>query len=155
MDLFGQFEEISASVISAGGRAVVQALYFCSQKVWNGPRFTLTGVEYVVSSKQSPTSCLHVARVFSLKLEVWCTWLCRVSSIILINIYLSMVYIWYRPCPNTRRCWNSRPHSQVCETNYHAWIVEHIYKSSLIWFIPWHVEGRGGEKLQSQSACNT
>ena len=55
------------------GRAVAEALYFCSQKVWNGCGFTLTGVEHIASSKQSPTSCLHVARVFSLKLEVWCT----------------------------------------------------------------------------------
>ena len=46
---------------------------FCSQKVRNGRGFTLTGVEYIAASEQSPTSCLHVARVFSLKLEVWCT----------------------------------------------------------------------------------
>ena len=70
MDLFDQLEEISTNVICAGVRAVAQALYFCSLKVWNSQSATLTGVEYIASSKQSPTSCLHVARVFSLKLEV-------------------------------------------------------------------------------------
>ena len=45
---------------------------FCSQKVWNCQVLTLARAEYIASSKQSPTSCLHVARVFSLKLEVWC-----------------------------------------------------------------------------------
>ena len=35
VNLFDQLEEISISIFCAGVRAVVQALYFCSPKVWN------------------------------------------------------------------------------------------------------------------------
>ena len=44
-------------------------VFFLSQKVLNGQGFAMTRAEYIASSKQSPTSCLHVVRVFSLRVR--------------------------------------------------------------------------------------
>ena len=90
---------------------------FFSQKVWNGQGFTLTGVEFMAPSKQSPSNCLYVARVFSLKLEVCCT--CTVFP------------RWMDHTQIGETALSSRPPLQVCEICHRAQIAYWIYKPSL------------------------